>query len=153
MSDVKKKEIWIEAKVPLDAEGRGVKEMVLAQKCLALAADKLAAKEAATAARKRQKDLTADIARISNEIDTDSTMQMIPAIEEWDYDRFEVRTIRTDSSEVVNTRPMTVDERQVHLDLDLEGDPPKADEAPSGAKVVRIKGGGRKKPSTAPASH
>lgn len=147
-ADVTVKKIKIEARVPLDPEALGRKELALAEKALALAKDKADAGDAARGARKRQKDLTADIKRISDEVISESTTGMVEAEERWNYDRFEVVTVRLDTSEIVSTRPMSAEERQQNLDLDLDANAPPPSSRPP-PNVVKMKGRGKKGPAPA----
>lgn len=143
MSDMTTKAIKIEARIPLDAEGLGRKKLALAEVTVDLAKEKQDAKEASSASRKRQKEMTASAKRISEEILKESTTGMIDAEERWDFDRFEVVTVRLDTAEVVSTRAMSAEERQTELPIDLDAAPSEREPA----KVVKIRGGGKKKPA------
>lgn len=143
MSDMTTKAIKIEARIPLDAEGLGRKKLALAEVTVDLAKEKQDAKESSSASRKRQKEMTANAKRISEEILKESTTGMIDAEERWDFDRFEVVTVRLDTAEIVSTRAMSAEERQTALPIDLDNPPPEREREP--ANVVRIRGKGKKR--------
>lgn len=125
-SDQVIKDIHIEARVPLDGHTLELRNTALAEASSALRKMKAEEKDRAKRARKVIAEKDAVVERLEETVNTATELGMVEGFERWDYDRWEVDTVRRDTGEVVNVRPMTQEERTAYkepaLDLDL-GDP------------------------------
>ncbi len=116
-------------------------------------ADELAAKELQEEQVKAEKKnavasftgrlslLRESIGKLSRAVDTRTEGQEVVCEEVWDDERFEVRTIRTDTEEVLHERPFTPSERQEAIDrkqetLPFELDPEEPHQANGKAKAA-----------------
>lgn len=133
------KKIRIEALIPFD-------EVIHAKKNLALAVangdredEKARFKPLARAHVKRIKELDADISRLTTEVLKGAAKGWVDADERWDWDAFEVTTIRCDTAEIVGEpRPMSAEERREPPLVDIDAASPPRD-PPKQVKIKRAK--------------
>ena len=129
------KDIKIEARIPLDGHTLELRNLAAAEAGQAVRAMKAEEKDRAKRARKAIAEKDALLAKLEETVLTGSEMGMVSGFERWDYQRFEVDTVRRDTGEVVNVRPMSADERrewkepELPMDLDVS-------EPANGLKVV-----------------
>lgn len=117
--DQVEKEIMIEARVPLDGHTIELRNVALAEASAALRKLKAEEKFRAKCARKIIADKDVIVARLEETVNTASEMGMIAGVERWDYDRWQVDTIRKDTGEKVSTRAMSSEERTAWKNPDL----------------------------------
>ncbi len=145
----KAKRVQVEVDVPLTEamiEHRGMRLAQLGKTRRAMEQDM---KDAASAARKELKKLKKEIATLEDEIGKASAKAMVDADEVMHFETNTVRTIRVDPEGygvIVSERPMSAEERQQELDIDLD--------AEGGDKAAPVKAKrGRKAKDEATATH
>lgn len=105
---------------------------------------------AATKYRERKKALAESIATVSQQINDGQEQRPATCELRPDYKRNTMEVVRTDSNEVVETRALTLDERQDELDLGIEEGPPLAPKAKSGRRKHDDGGNGVLEPEDHP---
>lgn len=139
------KRVRVEVDVPLDerqVEHRGMRLAQLGKTRRQMEQD---AKDASAAARKAIKEMKKTIATMEDEIAAGAAKVIVDAEERANFSTNQIDTIRLDPEGyglVVASRPMTQEERQLAIDVDL----------PENAPVVKAPKKAKAKPE-APATH
>lgn len=147
------KNIQIEARVPLDRDTIELRNLAMAEASAGYDALKEEAKAAAKLAAGELKKKYELVKKLREAVLTGSELGMVDGFERWDYDRFEVDTVRKDTGEVTNTRPMSAEERTAYKEPPLSLDLGEPTAAPNGEQKLVLKRGLKGKADAAKGAH
>lgn len=129
-----------EISLPLALEEVAESAKALARKHQEMREKERIAKDAAAGARAEIKEMKGEIDALADEVAFAKTTRKVECFERPDERRFCVEIVRADTNEVIDTRPMEVDEREAAMQPRLPGVPPEPnaeDKAPGWDDVAK----------------